>query len=121
MLDIETDPSIEVDHAKKRICPKCEGIVLMRHYYSVRKKIEVDECPGCAGFWIDRGELAAIRNLFDSEKDRQKAAEDYFNNTFRGQMEKMKAERQDKHQRADDFAKVFRFITPSSYFKKKNG
>ena len=82
LVDIETDPSIRVDSERNRICPKCDGIVLMRHYYSVRKEIEVDECPGCAGIWIDRGELAAIRNQFDSEEDRHKAAEDYFNNTL---------------------------------------
>lgn len=48
---------------QKRIrCPKCPDIVMMRRYYSPLKLIEIDECPGCAGIWLDTGELSKIHN-----------------------------------------------------------
>ncbi len=43
-------------------CPKCTDIVMMRRYYSPLKVIEIDECPGCAGIWLDTGELSKIQN-----------------------------------------------------------
>ena len=47
----------------KRIkCPKCKDTVMMRRYYSPLKIIEIDECPGCAGIWLDTGELEKIQN-----------------------------------------------------------
>lgn len=47
---------------KERIkCPKCTDIVMMRRYYSPLKVIEIDECPGCAGIWLDTGELEKIQ------------------------------------------------------------
>ena len=45
---------------KERI--KCTDIVMMRRYYSPLKVIEIDECPCCAGIWLDTGELEEIQN-----------------------------------------------------------
>ena len=47
---------------KNRHCPKCGDIVLMRHYYSKKRGVVVDECPSCGGFWLDAGELEQIRS-----------------------------------------------------------
>lgn len=43
-------------------CPKCTDVVMMRRYYSPLKVIEIDECPVCAGIWLDTGELDEIQN-----------------------------------------------------------
>lgn len=61
LLHIDRDPQIKVDSTRKRECPKCAGVKLQRHYFSARRKVEVDECPNCAGYWLDAGELAQIR------------------------------------------------------------
>ena len=61
LLHIDRDPQIKVDSTRKRECPKCAGVKLQRHYFSARRKVEVDECPNCAGYWLDSGELAQIR------------------------------------------------------------
>ena len=61
LLEIERDESIVVDPKRKRECPRCEGVKLMRHYFSARRRIEVDQCPNCNGYWLDAGELAAVR------------------------------------------------------------
>jgi len=61
-ISIPRDPSIMMDYKARRHCPKCPGnVVLMRHYYSKRRGVVVDECPSCAGFWLDAGELEQIR------------------------------------------------------------
>ena len=60
-ISIPVDASIKVDYAKRRCCPKCGDVVLMRHFYSKRRGVVVDECPSCAGFWLDAGELEQIR------------------------------------------------------------
>src|SRR3989442_11798551 len=61
-ISIPRDPAIQVDFKKRRNCPKCGDVVLMRHYYSKKRGVMVDECPNCAGFWLDAGELEQIRS-----------------------------------------------------------
>lgn len=61
LLHIDRDPQVKVDATRKRECPKCVGVKLQRHYFSARRRVEVDECPNCAGYWLDAGELAQIR------------------------------------------------------------
>jgi len=61
LLEIARDKSVVVDPARKRQCPRCEGVKLMRHFFSAKRRIEVDQCPNCNGYWLDAGELAAVR------------------------------------------------------------
>ena len=60
--DIERDPAIRVDLSLKRACPRCDDVKLKRHFFSAKRQIEVDLCPGCAGYWLDAGELEKIRD-----------------------------------------------------------
>ena len=113
LLDIERDTSITVDRTKKLRCPKCSDVVMMRHFFSVKKETEVDECPGCGGFWLDAGELGRIRSLFNSEEERHKAAEMYFSELFDDQLSTMKAEKSSR------VANMFLFICPSNYIPGK--
>ena len=61
LLHIRRDEQVVVDPARKRDCPRCEGIKLHRHYFSAKRRVEVDQCPNCGGYWLDAGELAQIR------------------------------------------------------------
>ena len=75
---INLRPKKELPEAQltaKRVCPKCEGIVMMRHFYSPLKKVMVDECPNCGGFWLDAGELAGLREETKLEKERKRATQ----------------------------------------------
>ena len=65
LVQIERDPHLHVDFNRKRSCPKCDGVKLMRHYFSPKRRVEVDECPGCGGYWLDAGELERIREEMD--------------------------------------------------------
>jgi Zn-finger nucleic acid-binding protein len=50
-----------LDRSRKRECPRCSGVKLHRHFFSAKRRVEVDQCPSCGGYWLDAGELAMIR------------------------------------------------------------
>jgi hypothetical protein len=68
LLHIEQDKSIQVDANRKRECPRCEGVKLKRHFFSRKRQVQVDECPGCGGYWLDAGELEQIRDETEETK-----------------------------------------------------
>jgi Zn-finger nucleic acid-binding protein len=61
LLHIQRDEQLVVDSSRKRECPHCAGMKLHRHFFSAKRRVEVDECPNCGGYWLDAGELALIR------------------------------------------------------------
>ena len=61
LLHIQRDECLVVDPSRKRACPRCAGIKLHRHFFTARRRVEVDQCPNCGGYWLDAGELALIR------------------------------------------------------------
>src|SRR5215472_16459939 len=61
LIHLQRDERIVVDTSRKRDCPRCVGVRLHRHFFSAKRKVEVDECPSCGGYWLDAGELAQIR------------------------------------------------------------
>lgn len=61
LLEIQRDERVVVDAARKRECPRCAGVKLHRHFFSAKRRVEVDQCPNCGGYWLDAGELAHIR------------------------------------------------------------
>jgi Zn-finger nucleic acid-binding protein len=73
LLQVATDPDLQLDPSRRRLCPKCDNMPLMRHFASVKRQVEVDECPNCAGLFLDRGELANIRGEFASEAEKKNA------------------------------------------------
>ena len=117
LLDVETDPNVTVDHSDKRACPKCQGIIMQRHFFSIKKEVEVDECPGCGGFWLDEGELHRIRNQFQSEEERDKATRQFFSDLFDEDLAAMKQHSEEKAKKAEKIAGMFRFLCPSYYIK----
>ena len=119
LLDVERDQGIIVDHAKRLKCPKCDDIVMMRHFFSIKKQVVVDECPGCGSFWLDAGELGKIRGLFNTEEEKHKAAEEYFSEIFDDKLAALKAEDQAGVNKARKISNMFRFICPSYYIPGK--
>ena len=67
-------PQVTVDVTRRRRCPKCPDSILMRHFYSAKRAVTVDECPTCAGTWLDGGELEQIRREYESGEARRQAA-----------------------------------------------
>jgi uncharacterized protein len=123
MLNSKSKNHAKADTTKRRNCPKCKNIVMLRRFSSPKKSVEVDECGKCAGIWLDVGELAQIRKEFATEAERNKAAEDYVNDSLGPQL---LAERDKSRAQADSakrIANALKFICPSFYIpgKQKGG
>src|SRR5438045_1417043 len=86
LLHIEQNPAKKVDPEKPRNCPRDTAIVMMRHFWSVKRDVVVDECPKCEGVFLDPGELAAIRSDYKSDAERHKAAQAYYRELFDTQL-----------------------------------
>lgn len=115
LLSLAPAPGVTVDHARRRSCPKCADVVMMRHFSSPKQRVEVDECPGCGGFWLDPGELASIRAEYATERERDEAARSFFSALFDKDLAAMAAEGNGKLQKARSVARMFRAICPSTY------
>jgi len=116
LLEIERQGATVVDHTQRRSCPKCRDQVMMRHFVSVKRQVEVDECPACGGIWLDHGELGSIRTQYASEEERKKAAGAYFDEVFGEKLAEMREENLQISQR---IARLFRVICPSYYIPGK--
>lgn len=119
LLNVPQNPAVHVDHSQRLKCPKCDNVVMMRHFFSVKQQVEIDECPGCAGVWLDAGELARIRELFDSEEAKQKAFDEHFQNVFGEMIAAEEAASQEELAKAQKFSKMFKWICPSAYIPGK--
>jgi Zn-finger nucleic acid-binding protein len=73
LLNVPGNPEVHVDPAERRRCPVCPDSVLMRHFASAKRAVTVDECPTCAGTWLDVGELERIRSEFPSKEAKKRA------------------------------------------------
>lgn len=118
LLEIPPTRNIPIDPHKRYSCPKC-GTIMMRHFFSVKRHVLVDECPKCAGTWLDAGELVPIRGEFPSEEERKREAEAYFEEIFGKHLAEMRAQSQQSAQRAKEIAQIFRFLCPTNYLPGK--
>jgi Zn-finger nucleic acid-binding protein len=114
LLDVPRDEKIKVDHTQKRDCPKCSHVVMMHRIFSVKHQVEIDECSRCGGVWLDYGELGTIRKRYTSQKDREKAAEEYFTEVLGPHFadEPARGDLDTSHR----IARVFRFLAPRYRF-----
>jgi Zn-finger nucleic acid-binding protein len=119
LLDIARQPGKTVDREKRYGCPKCPDIVMRRYYSSAKRQVSVDECPNCAGVWLDEGELAAIRKEFASQVERERTNEVFVEDMMKEAMVKAATERNAQAERDQRFARMFRFLYPSYYMPGK--
>ena len=94
--------------AERRQCPKCDNIVMMRHFFSVKKAVEVDECAGCGGMWLDAGELDKIRKEFGSDAARETETVKYFDQMFDPAITEFQAE--EKRESVSKMGRLFSFF-----------
>lgn len=115
---LSVESPVKTDQDRRYHCPKCNDIVMMRHFWSINKQVEIDHCPNCAGYWLDEGELFRIRNQFKSEEERREAAMLYFAALFDGELANMRQESEERAEHARKIARMFRLISPRHYFSK---
>ena len=121
LLGIERGLGVVVVHTKRIKCPKCPDSVMMRNFFSVKKAVEIDECPTCGSIWLDIGELGQIRRMFKSQEERKAAAAEYFKAVLGGRIAVMQSEGAEQLSRARKIARIFRFICPSYYIPGEQG
>ena len=68
---------IKQDESIDRTCPVC-GSVMVKHKFSAKNNVEIDECYYCGAIFLDYGELEALRKEYETEEDRKMAFEQYF-------------------------------------------
>ncbi|MCP4547430.1 MAG: zf-TFIIB domain-containing protein [bacterium] len=119
LLEIERDENCRVDMETKRHCPKCGDMPMMRHFFGVKRMVAVDECPQCAGFWLDAGELKQIRETYISEEEARAAAAKEFGKIIEQEFGDIREVSEAKRQKARKFAHAFRFLCPSYYIPGK--
>ena len=120
LLDVRRDPGVVVDPAERYRCPKStDDVVLMRHFWSVKRDVTIDECPECGGIFLDAGELAGIRGDFPTEEARHAAADAYFKEVVDPLLDEERAKSADELAKAQSLAHAFRFISPSAYIPGK--
>jgi uncharacterized protein len=113
LLDIPHPANVTVDRSQRYRCTKCADSLLMRHLFSAKQAVTVDECPTCGGVWLDPGELRQIRSEYPSEAARREAAQRYMQEILGPELAMRRAERQEDLARTRRFANMFRFIGPS--------
>ncbi len=119
LLNIKRKEGFKIDPKVKRECPRCQDTFMMKHFVSIKREAEIDECGKCAGVWLDVGELASIRNAYKTEKERSLAFDSYFKDVFGDEVDLSKAKNEAELARARKFAHMFRFLCPSYYIPGK--
>jgi len=94
---------------------------MMRHYMSPKKLVLVDECPGCGGFWLDAGELAALRGEHVTEVERDKVMQERLSEMFDPMLEEASKLRDERLEQSMRLARTLRFICPTNYVPGKQG
>jgi Zn-finger nucleic acid-binding protein len=118
LLNIPQNASLKVDQSQRRKCPR-DSVIMMRHFWSVKRDVVVDECPKCEGIFLDPGELTAIRTDYKSDAERHKAAEAYYSEMFDQQLAGVLRQDKAKLESARRVARIFKFICPSYYIPGK--
>jgi uncharacterized protein len=110
LINVVPREGLAIDWNKKRRCPKCQDIFLMRHFFSPQRRVEVDECGNCGGIWLDAGELALIREEFQQDAERKRAQDSYFEEMQQRQLEPLRQSGQPD--RARRIGNLLRFASP---------
>jgi uncharacterized protein len=104
------------DLDKRLRCPRGCDAVMMRRFFSVKRHVTIDECPGCGGIWLDPGELGEIHRLFATPQEREKATKAFIEELAQTSgLNQMAQESRAAAERARQFAQMFKWICPSAY------
>ncbi len=119
LMHVERDSEVKLHNEGKRYCPRCDGMPMLKHFASVKREVQVDECPNCAGYFLDHGELNGIRDLFQNEDERRQEAEALFADLYDEGLQDLAAESEEKMEGAHSMARMFRFLLPSYWLPGK--
>jgi Zn-finger nucleic acid-binding protein len=117
LVNVKKREDVQVDYSQRRGCPRC-NMVMMRHFFSPRRRFEVDECPNCGGYWLDAGELALVREEHRTEPEQQRAVDEYLAEMSVEILEPMRASGGEQLARACRIDQLFRFSSPIRFLRE---
>ena len=112
LVNIGRRQDLCIDPAQRRKCPCCDDIVMMRHFYSPRRRVEVDECPSCGGFWLDAGELELVRQEHQNPAAQQAAVDEYVDAVSAAVLGPLASKAPGEGLRHRRIGQLFRFSSP---------
>lgn len=112
LLNLPEATAVPANPDEKRQCPRCDGQVMLRWFYSPQRRVNVDHCPNCGGHWLDAGELFAIRALYSNDTEREQAIDRLFTESFGEAVEQMSAARDEGLGRRGLLRRMFGFLLP---------
>ena len=93
LSEVVRDPHLRVDATRKRACPRCDSVKLIRHFASGLRRVEVDHCPSCGGYWLDHGELDKVLVEKEQESSLRAAKQSTISMTMIRKIYRLKLER----------------------------
>jgi uncharacterized protein len=96
-------------------CPRC-NTKMHTHSYKDSKAVNVDECYACGGFFLDSGELKAIRDTFMTEQQEEQYAQQLLASNPGFQKEEQNLEKEKA--RGEAMLRMTRLIRPSFYARQ---
>jgi hypothetical protein len=112
LVNVKKREDLQIDYSQRRTCPRCLDVVMMRHFYSPRRRVEVDECPSCGGFWLDAGELALIREEHQDQEAQKAAVDEYLESVAASILPPLRRGGTEQVARARRIDQLFRFTSP---------
>lgn len=94
-------------------CPKQYPMIKRLFHPTIR--VEVEECPGCAGHFLDPGELGEIRKGNSSEEEREVAARTIYREMVGAQLETLRAGKPPEQAEATLLSGLFRALLPGPW------
>ncbi|MBN1893415.1 zf-TFIIB domain-containing protein [bacterium] len=116
LLHVRKDKNIRADHTARRMCPRCYGTMMMKHFHSSKRHVEVDECPKCGGYWLDAGDLAGIHETAATDEERRAAAQAFFSDLKSEKFQVMVSRSRDSMEKRKRIARIFRFLCGTDCF-----
>ena len=71
LQNLKPQPDVKLVPEMQRRCPRCHESILRQGYYSTKKEVIIDKCYNCGGVFLDGGELAHIRSLYQTAEDKK--------------------------------------------------
>ncbi|MFB6357111.1 MAG: zf-TFIIB domain-containing protein, partial [bacterium] len=105
----------------ERPCPQCDDIIMRQFFFTVKKEVEVDECPSCGSAWVDAGELSTIRDQFESDEARDQAFQEKINEKFGDQLKQDIKQAEQTKETGTSVAKTVKFLLPSYWIPGEQG
>lgn len=98
-----------LDDSTDRVCPACGGNFI-KHFVSIKKEIQIDDCYSCGGKFLDYCELEKMRSQYNSTEERVKDVVDCVYKTGEAEFKQVNKDYEEGVANRSALANIFRGI-----------